>query len=106
MVVAHTRTHVLTHSHTTLHNDRDVCFRCDCCLSRNVLLRTVHNGGVAQDKDGVEIENKPILPVRQKLYFRGDDRAVARATQKIRSEMDKEMLERKYVRKHVPLFDK
>jgi hypothetical protein len=61
---------------------------------------------VSQDEDGIEIENKPILPVRQKLYFRGNDGAVARAAQKIRSEMDKEMLERKYIRKHVPLFDK
>lgn len=61
---------------------------------------------VSQDENGQEIESQPILPCRQKLFFRGNDAAVARAMAKVHSDMDKDMLERKYIRRPIALYTK
>jgi len=54
----------------------------------------------AKAPDGFEDKTRPLIPMRQKLYYRGKPSR----SHKIRSERDEEMLKRGYVRKHVPLY--
>lgn len=56
-----------------------------------------------KDEYGYELTDSPFISYRGKLYFYSEDKAKS-AT--VRCDLDLEMREKNYVRKHIPVFDR